>query len=206
MHRRMLRTRSGTWGGAVLVVGVLLGGLWLWRADAQATSMVDADAPAPESTNVVDRASASGSRAAQTQSSALAQQAGAVVRQQAALAVERALREGVPLDDDAPAEGAGDVLTPSEAMPSPREMRDAFAMLEQQRRSEPPTAPDLNLAEGLLQAIDSAQTPMDRFGLINAYLDAIAGIKDPAQALAARKRLAEVGAAPDALFVGDSSG
>jgi hypothetical protein len=91
-------------------------------------------------------------------------------------------------------------------MPSVREFRDAFATLEQQRRSAPHSEPDLDLAEGLLRAIDAAQTPMDRFGLINAYLDEIAGIDDPAQALAARKRLAEVGAAPDALFVGDSAG
>lgn len=209
--------RTTALGYGIGLTLVALGGLWSLRTmsagEPITLSTVGLRAPAASAWDDERDHSVVTS---ESQDHDVARKASAAIREQAALAVDRALQaHGGPSSDDADdapmAEASelaaeSDVIRPSDDMPSTGEFQSAFAMLEQQRQLAPRAEPDLELAEGLLHAIGAAQTPMDRFALINAYLDAIAGISDEQQALAARKRLAEVGAAPDALFIGDSSG
>ena len=92
------------------------------------------------------------------------------------------------------------VITPEQASdPNEDELRAGFAELARARK-EGSRKPDLELAEGLLSALKEEAAPMERFALVNAYLDAVAGIEDPAQAQAAVARLGEVGAGPDAVY------
>lgn len=72
-------------------------------------------------------------------------------------------------------------------------------MMARVRKSQPPRRPDPELAQGLLEALKTERDAVNRFALANAYLDAVDGITEPAEAKTARARLAELRAGPDAL-------
>jgi hypothetical protein len=98
------------------------------------------------------------------------------------------------------AQTPADAITPEHlADPDEQGMREGFAELARARERNP-QKPDPELAEGLLEALKVEAAPVERFALINAYLDAVAGIEDPELAKAAVDRLAEASAAPDAVY------
>jgi len=81
------------------------------------------------------------------------------------------------------------VPVPEDQRPSRAQLEEAEAeALEERALQPPPGPPDQDLLTGLLVAIRQVkENPALRLGLINSYLDAIAGLDDPETAEAMKK-------------------